>query len=173
MFIRYVKPTETASPEAVEQAEAMLGFSIPGQYRDYLLSVANGGGIENAAIRGFPQISVNHILGVGRDDTDDLVKSSQMQGPLLNVGLLPIADAEGGNPICVSLRSTDEGSIWFVDHERHFDEPTALTRIADSWDEFLAVTEPDMAPTPADVKVQSVWISPELERMLREQFQKP
>ena len=71
---------------------------------------------------GFPHVAVHHILGVDREDSDDLVRSCGHLAPLLGLGFLPVADAEGGNPICISLRTEDFGTVWFHDHELDFDE---------------------------------------------------
>ncbi len=90
--------------------------------------------------------------------------------PLLGLGFLPVADAEGGNPICISLRTEDFGTVWFHDHELDFDEDGAFTQIAPSWDAFIDATQPDTTPTPAPAQTAKVWVSAEMETILRSQF---
>ena len=66
---------------------------------------------------------------------------------MLGLGFLPVADAEGGNPICISTRTDDFGTVWFHDHELDFDEDGAFTQIAPSWDAFIDATRPPCSPT--------------------------
>ena len=181
MHIRYIEHSVPATPEAVEQAEAQLGFVLPDQYRRYLLTQANGGWIDDALLPGFPHVAVNHILGVGRKDSYDLVRSCGHLAPLLGLGFLPVADSACGNPICVSLRPEDAGTVWFNDHELHYDEPGAFVKLANSWNDFISATEPDESPreTPAGTAESPQetpagtgkgWVSPEMLQILRNQF---
>lgn len=170
MHIRYIEHSVPATPQAVEQAEAQLGFVLPDQYRRYLLTQANGGWIDDALLPGFPHIAVNHILGVGRQDSDDLVRSCGHLAPLLGLGFLPVADAEGGNPVCISRRTGDMGTVWFNDHELDYDEEGALTQIAASWDAFIDATQPDSTPPSPRAEPARVSVSPEMEAILRSQF---
>lgn len=169
-MIHYLTPTRPATPQAVHSAEVALGMRLPEQYRRYLLTQANGGWIDDALLPGFPHVAVNHILGVDREDSDDLVRSCGHLAPLLGLGFLPVADAEGGNPICISTRTDDFGTVWFHDHELDFDEDGAFTQIAPSWDAFIDATQPDTTPTPAPAEPAKVWVSAEMETILRSQF---
>ena len=170
MYVRYIEHSAPATLAAIEHAEAQLGFLLPDQYRRYLLTQANGGWTDDALLPGFPHVAVNHILGVGRNDSDDLVRSCGHLAPLLELGFLPVADAEGGNPICISMRTDDVGTVWFNDHELHLDEEGAFTQIATSWDAFIDATQPDSTPAPVPAEPARVWVSPEMEAILRSQF---
>jgi hypothetical protein len=90
--------------------------------------------------------------------------------PLVELGFLPVADSAGGNPICVSLRLEDAGTIWFNDHELHDDEPGALVKLANSWDAFLSATQPDETARQTPAGTAKGWVSPQMEAILRSQF---
>ena len=170
MNIELIEPSPPATLPDVERAEADLGFSLPREYRDYLLTHANGGWVRSALLPDFPDVGVNHILGVSRDDAYDLVGTCARLVPLVELGFLPVADSAGGNPICVSLRLEDAGTIWFNDHELHYDEPGALVKLANSWDAFLTATQPDETPRQTPAGTAKGWVSPQMEAIIRSQF---
>lgn len=168
-MIRYLEPTQPAGQQAVQAAEATLGVRLPQQYRAYLLNHANGGQIESAGLPGFADVSVNNIFGVGRDDTHDLVRFCGYLAPLVGLGFLPAGLSAGGNPVCISMRYQDPGTVWFNDHELHFDDPDAFVKLSDSWDDFVDAARPYTPELPSDARVISVVVSPGLEDLLRNQ----
>jgi hypothetical protein len=99
------------------------------------------------------------VLGVARGDHLDLeARMVQYGGGRLPEGFLPIADAEGGNLVCLSLRSCDFGAIWFWDHEREL-EGDAVTLLAADLREFFD----DLAPVSQSDEPSAVteaWIDP-------------
>ena len=168
-MIRYLEPTQPVGQQAVQAAEATLGVRLPQQYRAYLLNHANGGQIESAGLPGFADVSVNNIFGVGRDDTHDLVRFCGYLAPLVGLGFLPAGLSAGGNPVCISMRHQDPGTVWFNDHELHFDDPDAFVKLSDSWDDFVDAARPYTPELPSDARVISVMVSPGLEDLLRNQ----
>jgi hypothetical protein len=104
-------------------------------------------------------------LGVARTDDWDLATRVARYAGDLPDGLLPIADAEGGNLVCTEVSGGRIGSIWFWDHERAVD---AARRVAASLDAFIEGLESydnvDVAP-----EVESAYINPDfLAKLKRE-----
>jgi hypothetical protein len=62
-------------------------------------------------------------------------------GGRLPAGLLPIAADLGGNIICISLRETDEGTVYYWDWYGQFPDPRPpdanVYPIAESFERFL------------------------------------
>ena len=154
----------------LDDVEARLGCRLPDAYRRLLLEVSNGGAVEPAGIDGAPQVGPVAVLGVGRgDDLDIERRAAQYEGRLPD-GLVPVADAEGGNLVCVSCRPDDAGTIWFWDHECEADEgeppsPSSVTVVADTFDELIARARP---PAVIPGVVRESWIDPDLARRLGE-----
>ena len=81
---------------------------------------------------------------------------------------LPIAEAEGGNLVCLSLREKDYGAVWFWDHEEEAEEgaePTYrnLYVISDSFKKFWGSLQ-QFDPSQVELKegqVEEAWIAPE------------
>ncbi|MEZ5127396.1 MAG: hypothetical protein R2703_02645 [Micropruina glycogenica] len=96
-----------------------------------LTGVSNGGSIEPVVFADDLDIGVVGFLGVARADDWDLPRVSPSTPVICLTGLLPIADAEGGNLVCTEVSGGRIGSIWFWDHER---EVNAARRVATSLD---------------------------------------
>lgn len=112
-------------------------------------------------------MSVTNIFGVGRDDTHDLVRLCGYLAPLVDLGFLPAGLSAGGNPVCISMRHQDPGTVWFNDHELHFDDPDAFVTLSDSWDDFVDAARPYTPEIPSDARVISMRVSPGLEDLLK------
>jgi len=137
MPIRFDDP-QPIDRAAVRTVEEQLGFDVPAEYVELLTSVSNGGSVEPAVFADDLDIGVVGFLGVARaDDWDLATRAAQYAGDLPD-GLLPIADAEGGNLVCAKVGGGRVGSIWFWDHER---AANAARRVAASLDAFIAGLE--------------------------------
>jgi hypothetical protein len=81
---------------------------------DFLMK--NNGGkpdINVVNVDNFGQININNFFGIDlKKNENDLEYCYSKYKNRIPVGCLPIADAEGGNIICISL-SKDFGSIYF------------------------------------------------------------
>lgn len=105
------------------------------------------------------------FLGIGTEHYDLATRIAEYSGEL-PYGLIPIADTEGGNLICIKVSGVGLGSIWFWDHE--FEGDAAARKVADSLDEFIAGLREyeDDDPEP---QVISSWVNPEfLEKLKRD-----
>ena len=164
MPIRFDDP-QPVDRAAVATVEGQLGFDLPDEYVALLTGVSNGGSVEPAVFADDLDIGVVGFLGVARtDDWDLATRVAQYAGDLPD-GLLPIADAEGGNLVCTEVSGGRIGSIWFWDHERAVD---AARRVAASLDAFIEGLESydnvDVAP-----EVESAYINPDfLAKLKRE-----
>lgn len=104
------------------------------------------------------RVGVVAVLGAERSDGLDIeARIVQVGEDRLPGGLIPIIDAEGGNLVCLSTRSSDFGTVWFWDHERE-SEGAALSLLAADFDEFVGELSPldDDSPVP----VEEAWIDP-------------
>lgn len=164
MPIRFDDP-QPIDRAAVRTVEEQLGFDLPAEYVELLTSVSNGGSVEPAVFADDLDIGVVGFLGVARtDDWDLATRVAQYAGDLPD-GLLPIADAEGGNLVCTEVGGGRVGSIWFWDHEH---AANAARRVAASLDAFIAGLE-SYDNVDATPEVESAYINPDfLAKLKRE-----
>lgn len=102
------------------------------------MNVSNGGEVEPVGSESAADVGVVAVLGAGRGDHLDLEdRLARCRDGRMPDGLVPIADAEGGNLVCVSVRSSDFGTVWFWDHESELVEESVV-RIASDFDAFVA-----------------------------------
>ena len=159
------------TPAAVDRVARRLGVRLPSSYRQVLETVGNGGRIRSPRPLGFSEmVGLDGLFGVERDDWYDLEDQLRRMGERIPKGLIPFGESPGGNLVCWSARSDDDGSVWFWDHEYEL-SGDASSRIADSVSAFLGAltTSPgESAPAP---RVKSVKVrDPEFhQRVLDEQ----
>jgi hypothetical protein len=175
--IDFLTPPEPADEMSVAQAERRLGRRIPEDYREFLLQERNGGR-PAANVSVLPEarrvgVGVTDFLGVGHPDDTDLVRVSAQYRDRVPADLLPVAHAEGGNLVCLSLVGRDPGAVYFWDHEEEADEgapPTRenLYRIAGSFRDFAASLRPASDTPASGPVVRDAWIDPAFLRELQE-----
>lgn len=168
--LQFSPPCGPAPDEAIAGAERQLEVRIPRDYRQFLLEVCNGGRPEDNVFERLDDdvsTGVVSFLGVGRPDAhDDMVKVYEIFKDRVPSWLLPVARAEAGNLICISIRKEDEGAIYFWDHELEADEgepPTEenLTLLADSFRSFASALRPTAGEEmPQDMEVKRAWVDP-------------
>ena len=115
---------------------------------------------------------INLFYGaLGHAKNGDLLYEQRLLKRRLPAGVIAIADAEGGNRLCISLLGEDRDSIYFWDHELESEHDTAaaLAKVANSFDAFLELIQPF---DPKKVKlephqVKRVWINPEFLKKLK------
>jgi SMI1-KNR4 cell-wall len=175
--IDFLTSPELADEMSVAQAERRLGRRIPEDYRKFLLQERNGGR-PAANVSALPEarrvgVGVTDFLGVGHPDDTDLLRVSEQYRDRVPADLLPVAHAEGGNLVCLSLGGRDRGAVYFWDHEEEAEEgasPTRenLYRIAESFHDFAASLRPASDAPASGPVVRDVWIDPALLRELQE-----
>ena len=158
IVFKHPNPTDAASVDAFE---TRVGRRLPSAFRSLLIAVSNGGEVESAALKSFAPLGVVAMLGIERGDRLDIEdRLSLGREEDLTEGLIPIADAEGGNLVCLSLRTHDFGAVWFWDHE--LEGEAAMTLLSDPFEEFIGNLVPydeisDAGPAPV---VTSMWVNP-------------
>lgn len=158
---------QDADLAAISDLERRLGVAIPQGYRDLLTRVSNGGTVVPVGPRSAPAVGIVAVMGVARgDDLDIERRSAEYADGRLSGGLIPFADAEGGNLVCFSVRQEDYGAVWFWDHELEGTRETPTWLAADV-ESFLA----DLAPLADDVAlptINEVWVDPALRAELND-----
>lgn len=126
--------------------EMKLGQKLPDDYRNFLLEY-NGGDPEPNMV-GIPetrkQCSVACIFGLYNFKKDhDLAAKRKRLANRLPEKVIPIAEADGDNFICLSLDSPDFGAVYLWDHELATDPPSRenLFELAPAFTDFLAVLQ--------------------------------
>jgi hypothetical protein len=153
--LEFIDP-QPGAKDAVDRLEFRLGIQLPAPFHRLLTAVSNGGAVEPVAMGSDLRVGVVAVLGAERSDGLDIeAKIVQFGDDRLPAGLIPIIDAEGGNLVCLSTRSSDFGTVWFWDHERE-SEASALSLVAAHFDEFVD----DLSPLDDDlsVPVDGAWI---------------
>lgn len=156
----------------VSAAERDLGATFPPDFRGFLLE-QNGGEPEPnsfAVPAAELEVGVSGFLGLGRADLD-LLESAQSYADRTPSLVLPIAETDVGDLVCLSLRREDFGTVYHWDHEREADEgelPTGdnLTRLAGSFGDFLVGLQPDDETEDDWADVRSAWIDPDFLKSL-------
>jgi hypothetical protein len=165
------------APEQLAAFERSIGSALPDGFRRFLARCDGGrpgpNRLDNDAGTAVG-LGVTQFLGIGDGDNSIRTRLDEYAGRT-GAGLLPIADAEGGNLVLLSIAGPDVGSVWFWDHEMEADEgepprPEALTRVAGDFEELLAdlVRSDGQAPTEAS-DATSAWIDPQFLAQLRQQ----
>lgn len=159
MALEFIDPRPAAT-EAVDRLELRLGVQLPAAFRTLLTAVSNGGAVKPVAMVSDLRVGVVAVLGAERSDGLDIeARIVQIGDDRLPGGLIPIIDAEGGNLVCLSTRSSDLGTVWFWDHERE-SGGAAVSLLAATFGEFVDELSPLDAESPTTV--EETWIDPSL-----------
>ena len=152
MPVAMTVPTTRPTEEELRLLEQELGERLPNGYRAFLVRF-NGGRPEPNWFPMQGELGIGGIdlfFGVrSAGDWDDLLTAKRRLLRRMPSHMLPIADAECGNFVCLSLGASDHGSVYYWDHELEADEgeePTYanLSEIADSFASFWeAIREGD------------------------------
>ncbi|WP_167337724.1 SMI1/KNR4 family protein [Paraburkholderia heleia] len=119
------------SSYVVSEVERKIGRPLPNEYIKSLQTL-------NGAHFDLNEFSLpnGHSAGVTQFlPFDHVIRHMGYMKQTQVSGYAPIAHAEGGNYVCVSLKDGDFGQIYFFDHE--IPGYDALSRVGDSLNEFL------------------------------------
>lgn len=127
--------------------EQQLGFTLPSDYRAFLLR-HNGGYPEPNyfPIANFPLDDygiLEWLLCLEEGYTLDIRRHLEVYRDRIPQGLLPIARDPGGNILCLSLNEHDKGTIFYWDHEGEVGEGAVpdlenVYFVAHSFDDLLS-----------------------------------
>ena len=161
-------------PQDVAAVEAKLARRLPNGYKQFLLEY-NGGVPEpnQFDVPGARTSSgVNRFYAILDGEVDgDLIYEQRLLRGYLPSGIMAIADAEGGNHVCLSVRGEDYGSVFFRDHELASEANVAagLFELKPSFELFLSDLrkfDPESVKlTPG--QVEKAWIDPEFVKNLK------
>lgn len=173
MAVRIVRHNPPIAEGDLLSLESILGVQLPHPYREFLRQ-QNGGSLEPYSLcapGGSVVAVVNLLYGITNgNDTFDLLWRLKILKERLPSGMLPIADAEGGNHVCLSLRSSDYGAVYYWDHELDGANIDPFTPVARDFAEFWEqLRKDDSWPSEDNDEPRGrTWIDPEFEREMRE-----
>ena len=133
------------STSHVAELESALGVIFPPSYRTFL-SKYNVAIPERNQFDGEEIVtSVAWFYGVSDDRVEDLLETNEMYSRRLPTGVLAVAEAAGGNLICLDLG--DDGKVYWWDHEEEAtdeEEPSFdnMYLLAPSFSDFLEQLNP-------------------------------
>jgi hypothetical protein len=142
---------------AIESLETRLGMILPDDFRTFVRE--HGGGVPEANLLATAQaddVGVTKLLSL-----EGILETKERLGSRCPPAMIPVADAEGGNLILLSL---PVGHVYFWDHE--LEEVDPFRFIANSFTAFWNALEPfDIS----SIKLQpgqdlGGWVDPELLR---------
>jgi hypothetical protein len=129
--------------EDIVEVEKVLNFSLPIQYRSFLLKQNGGHPQPNKFnIEGDPE-NISRVDGfnyIKNGDFLDLLNTWEVYQGRIPKEFISIAFDPGGNQICIGVSNPYYGQIYFWDHEEEGDEETTydnLYLIAESFDKFM------------------------------------
>ncbi|MBK9260298.1 MAG: SMI1/KNR4 family protein [Polyangiaceae bacterium] len=127
--------------------ESRLGLVLPDGYRRFLLRNNGGAPVPDAFdVPGWHHVNsrVARFYGIHAGPHSNLEKDCAFFAERLPPAIIPIADDQGGNIICLGIEGKRRGKIYFWDHEDEFDEHGEGRQdygnvyfLANSIDEFL------------------------------------
>lgn len=134
-------PVSSAQLDAIEKE---LGIFLPESYRSFLLAHNGGQPVPNT----FQFVDGKTIEVIGwffsiQNEDDGLVSIAKAYQNYLHRELLPIAADPFGNLICIGVKGSHAGQIYFWLHESELPRNTPLPNaecrlVAPSFDEFIS-----------------------------------
>ncbi len=139
--VTITKQASPVSPEQIKRFEQENGLLLPDSYKNFLLR-SNGGEPkpDRLVVPGWrgKSTAVNRFFGLGEGGNYDLETSLHNVEDYVPNGFMPIAEDSGGNLLCLGTTGSQEGKIYFWDHEEaDGDDPHNLRELAESIDELL------------------------------------
>lgn len=166
-MIRFITSEPPVTDEQISQIQRVFGFDLPEPYIAFL-HTRNGGrpepNISDLAEAQDWGVGVSEFFGIDQSPDVDLLEQRLFFEERVPEDLLPVADAEGGNLICLALTGEHRGAVFFWDHEWESEENEPpgyenLHQIAPDFDAFLVSLKPP-GDRPLPNQVQEAWIDP-------------
>ena len=135
--------------------ERHVGISFPASYKEFLLATNGGRPLKSDfPIMDGSTSNIHVFLGIGvSTPTSELDYAYEQYGGALPQGVVPIANDDCGNYVCLDVRSGhdriffwDKSHFWSTGEWREKD----LHEVADSFEQFLDLLEryqPDTSPS--------------------------
>lgn len=178
MSVNFIKQGKRTSPAAIDAVEKQLGLEFPKDFRDFLLQ-SNGGRLEDNEFD-VPRIGTGaggivEFFGIRPGHRiEDLSSEFTRMEARVPKGFVPVADAEGGNVICICAKGRDSGAVFYWDHELEPSEgkkPTRrnLFKVADNFSQFWEMLLPSQVESIALEPGEEAWVDPEFLKELENQ----
>ena len=133
-----IKPLfESATDQSILELEGKIGFRLPADYREFLVTSNGGSAIPNVFLISSAQgeSSLSILFGITSRKAYDLWANALEAYEDMDRSMLPIGEDPGGNQIVMSLHADTYGKVYFCDHE--VPSPGNLSLLASSFTEFL------------------------------------
>lgn len=149
MAVGFEDPFPAATPEQIDQVEAVLDVRLPEDYRRFLQR-HNGGDLKENFLPPEADASARYLYSAGPNDDEfiyDLVSAATFYSPdspsdpEIDPQYLPIGEDDGGNVICLKVRGEDRGAVYFWSHDA-FANTDPLKRLTDSFEDFFEALRP-------------------------------
>ena len=153
-----IERTIPISVGQIEEVESLLNTNFDEDYKSFLLQ--HNGGI--------PEVNIFDISDKNQSGVNSFIPLSELVSENSKVldtpsWAIPIAWAEGGNYVMLSLKG--DGQVIFWDHEL----PEEITTLADSFAEFILSLKPfDINSVELkEGQVKKAWIDPDFLKGLK------
>ncbi|PRS09664.1 SMI1/KNR4 family protein [Bacillus atrophaeus] len=144
----YGEVTYKKSSKAIEEFEKELGIEIDELFKQFTLYYGGSNILADNVV--FPVLEKNPwavenklrlgiFYGFGLDDDDfNIATLAETYEDQMPDWIIPIADADAGNQICLGIKGKGSGKVYFWDHElTNGIKDTFL--IADSFEDFIQI----------------------------------
>lgn len=142
------------SENEIIKIENKYGFEFPQDYREFLLKFGNSSFESNSYFHSIERTpyatednldSINVFYGLDNDD-NDLAEQVEIYLDRIPKAIIPIAEAEGGNIICIGVKDEINGKIFYWDHENEYKAKLMLgmkltVDINEYWENVYIVAE--------------------------------
>lgn len=148
-MVNVEKPEELFSEVKFNEYCNENKLKFPGEYVEFLKEF-NDGELDANEVDGFDECSVRYFFGTTSEEFSNLSDVFSCLADRMPKGCVPIAEAEGGNLLCISIEDNTYGKIYFWDHETMDVEDSELCKyqirdmplIANSFSELLSKIKP-------------------------------
>jgi hypothetical protein len=164
MTVKIQKSSNLISEKELNLILAKVRYTLPESFKNFLLDynggvpAANKFDIKNMSVSS----GVNEFLSI-----DAIVEQKNILGERIPNEVIPIAHAECGNLICLVIKGSEIGNVYFWDHELEVEQLPSWENmffLSSSFDELVeSLAEYDAKSVKLDPnKVISAWIDPDL-----------
>jgi hypothetical protein len=144
-MVQFERSNGGISEKCLAEFEQRSGILLPEQYKKFLQQ-QNGGrpALGEFDVPSWGDSIVNSFYGIAVGDSSDVERTMRSFSDVIPSHMIPIGNDPGGNQICIGIKGTSLGKIYFWDHESWDDDGGAETpiEIASSLEEFFTICKP-------------------------------
>ena len=153
----------------VSKIEKEIHNQLPKEYRDFFLKCRFPVEFDNMIqIRVDPSIPgagggwlpFGDFYSLKNDSNYNILENVNCYSGRIPENLLPIADSPGGNQLCIGVRGSEKGKVYYWDHD--YESEDDIYFLANSFTEFIDLLEiDDSLPNEDDVQAD-IWLADDL-----------